>query len=161
LNSLNKEGFMFRNLLFISATLFIFGCSSSPKKNISAKKVEAYEFKTMPELKLVMEKLLDEHPELDAKKRSKLKFVLQKGLDHSYLLKQRESQVAQVYLEDILVKQASEKELDLVIKEMRRIYAEKLNNLLDTFSEVNTILGRGKENAPIVNDFRSYYMDVR
>jgi coproporphyrinogen III oxidase-like Fe-S oxidoreductase len=161
LNFLNKGNAMYKRLLIFSMALIMMGCSTTSKERISEKSLNKHEPKTTSELKQLMNKMLDEHKELDEEKRAKVKIILENGLDRSYFLKRKESQIVQVYFEDVLVKDVPEQELKDVKKEIKIIYAEKVENFLKTFDEVNTVLGRSKQNVPIANDLFYNSMELR
>lgn len=152
---------MYKSILIIIMSLVIVGCSTGPKARITEKSLNRYEPKSTAELKQMMNNMLDEHNELNEEKRAKLKTILGKGLDRSHYLKQRESQIVQVYFEDVLVKDVPAQELKNVEKEIKKIYADKVESFLKTFDEVNTVLGRGKQNAPIASDLFYNSMELR
>lgn len=152
---------MYKNILLVTMSLILVSCSTTSKTRISEKSLSRHEPRSTAELKLLMNKMLDEHNELSEEKRARLKVILGSGLDRSQSLKQKESQIVQVYFEDVLVKDVPEQELLGVKNEIKKVYAEKVQNFLKTFDEVNTVLGRGQQNAPIASDLFYSTMDMR
>lgn len=152
---------MFKKVLLLTLSLIMMGCTSASKDRIPENSLNRHDPKSITELKVLMKRMLDEHEELDEDKRERVKIILEDSLDRSHSLRQKESQIVQVYLVDVLVKDVSEKELTNVKEEIKRIYAKKVENFLQTFDEVNIVLGRGKKNEPIANDLFYNSMDLR
>jgi F0F1-type ATP synthase alpha subunit len=152
---------MYKKAVLLTMSLIIMGCSTTTQERIPTNSLNRHDPKSTAELKLLMKRMLDEHKELNEEKREKVKNILENGLDRSYLLKQKESQIVQVYFADVLVKDVSEKELNNVKEEIKRIYSDRVENFLQTFDEVNTVLGRDKKNEPIANDFFYNSRDLR
>lgn len=147
--------------LLLAISLMMVGCSTTPKERISEASLNRHNPKSTSELKTMMTKMLDEHHELNAEKRKKVKLILENALDRSNSLKQKESQIVQVYFVDVLVKDVPKQELEDVKEEIKKIYKKKVENFLSTFEEVNSVLGRGKQNEPIANDLFYNSMELR
>jgi hypothetical protein len=152
-------------LVFLITLGVLVSCSSSKDKRRLGEKIAAEEVRSIQEITYHSEMLINEHPELEEKTKIELRSLLNVTMKKHQDLKNEESKIFQLLLEESLrVGVLSEQELvdkKALKLQLSGVYEQKSKNVLtliksiDELSQENVICGGFRDDLLIyMRDFR-------
>jgi ribosome-associated translation inhibitor RaiA len=162
-----KTKFSARSLVLGMFTLFFFAsCSTRKNDKINIQdKIASEQVRTLNEIKLHSELILDAHPELTSEVKLRTKGLLQETLNRLQSLKDEESQIIQLLLNQSLMAKEPKKlavdEQKLLKKRLEIVYKSKSENIFSLVSTIKMMSENQEINEGFKRDVEVFIRDFR
>jgi hypothetical protein len=154
-----------KNILLLILLTFISCANKTPKTPRYEDQINALEVKTFKEINDHSQMLLDGHPELSAPAKKKIKEYLADTMKEHQRLKDEESKVVQLLLQNSLSTNKESKTKEADSKELKKrfmvIYKEKSSNLFKLISHINQMSEEKEINDTVKRDVQLFMRDFR
>lgn len=145
-----------KKMILILSMLFLFSCAHTENKKMNNSLVK-YDAKNHVQIQYDVQKLLDNHPELDSKTKEKVKRIIMTSLDENKKLKARESQLAQHFIHMTLVEKANYREVVKLRRQMIDNYKKKIKVFEKAAVDLKHAVGIEKPNSEFLTESERFF----
>ena len=146
--------------------LLLTSCASNKNDTLRIQnRIASEEVRTLKEIQLHSEMILEAHPELSNDSKLKVKRYINEALEKQQLLKDEESKIVQLLLcKSLRVNQLSNAEQhdkQAMKKRLQSVYESKAENIFSLVSQITEMAENNELNESFENDMQLFMREIR
>jgi hypothetical protein len=146
--------------------LLFTSCASNKNNTLRIQnRIAAEEVRTLKEIQLHSEMILEGHPELSNSSKLKVKKYMNEALGKQQLLKDEESKIVQLLLSKSLrvnqLTDAEQQDKKSLKKRLQSVYESKAENIFSLVSQITEMSENNEINESFENDMQLFMREIR
>ena len=146
--------------------LILTSCASNKIDTLRIQnRIASEEVRTLKEIQLHSEMLLEVHPELSNDSKLKVKKYINEALKKQQLLKDEESKIVQILLSKSLrvsqLTNAEQHDKQAMKKRLQSVYESKAENIFSLVSQITEMAENNELNESFENDIQLFMREIR